>query len=216
MKKGLAISGLLPGIFEGVVDSILFSTKNINHQRWLITSALAKEGKTTAALGIAVSLSHRGKRVLLLDADLRRHSLSTCVGVNGNVGLAEIVKGEKDLAGGAQNLDDAGRLYLLGKGNGRIEPFEVLDSSKMQDILTQARSSFDFIIIDSPALEEAYDPLFLAPHVEGCLLIVQSERTGKGSIMGAIEKIHQAEGKLLGIVLNKEQRRMPGFLKRWF
>jgi capsular exopolysaccharide synthesis family protein len=201
--------------FGEVVNALLFTTKNLTQQRWLITSASAGEGKTISAIGLASTMALRNKKILLIDANLHNPSISKRCVLGTPGGLIEVLHKEWKLEEALQEIPEIRNLFVLGAGNGNVEPYELLKGKRMQEFLDKMQHLFDFIIIDSPALEGALDALLLAPHVEGCVMVVQAEKTGRSAVLKARNEIEEAGGKLLGVIFNREKERIPKIFRRW-
>ena len=200
--------------FAETADTLLFTTQNQTQQRWLISSALTGEGKTVSAIGLAFTMAKRDKKVLLIDANLRNPTISKRYGFEIHGGLIEVLLQGSKLKDVLHQDSEMENLFVLGVGNRDIEPFELFNGEGMQVFLNKIQSLFDFIIIDTPALARALDALLLVPHVEGCIIVVQAERTGRSAVLKARQQIEQAGGKILGLIFNQEKHHIPNFFHR--
>jgi len=205
----------LPEAFGETVNTLLFTTKNLTQQRWLITSALAGEGKTISAIGIASTMALRNKKILLIDVNLHNPSISKRYGFGAPGGLKEVLQKGWELNQVLHEVREIKNLFVLGAGEGNVEPYELLNGKSMGKFLNKIQHLFDFIIIDSPALEVALDTLLIVPHVEGCIMVVQSEKTGRRAVLKARNQIEEAGGKLLGVIFNREKEIIPKIFHRW-
>jgi polysaccharide biosynthesis transport protein len=184
--------------------ALLLSRPGAPPKAMLITSALAREGKTVTAVNTAVMFAQLGSRVLLIDADLRRPRCHQFFSLDNRVGLTEV------LAGGG-NPEDFVRptclqhLFVLGSGSTPPNPTELLGSRKMRETLRLLEERFDYIVIDSPPVMPVSDALLLSTFVDGVALVTDGSRTPRQQVRAACSRLQYARAKLLGIVLNKAQ-----------
>ena len=169
-------------------------------QTVLITSALPGEGKTfvTANLGQAIAQQH-GKRVLLLDADLRVSALHQLLGASLSPGLAEFLNGEADAASILQRGQQE-NLYLISGGRAVPNPVELISTGRLKILLHQLAPLFDWIILDSPPTIPVSDSRLLAELCDGILLVVRSGETPYDAAQKTCQQFQ--ERHVLGVVLN--------------
>jgi polysaccharide biosynthesis transport protein len=187
--------------YRTVRSQILLSRAGDPPRSVLITSAIAEEGKSVTAVNTAITFAQRGRRVLLIDADLRRarcHELLKC---EGREGLSEVLTGQAA-------LDDTltpthiSNLFLLGAGAVPPDPPELLGSARMDEILRELGERFEHIIIDSAPVMPISDSIVLSKHVDGVVIVV-GRSTSKQVVKRACMRISDAGAKLLGVVLNQ-------------
>ncbi len=168
----------------------------------VVTSSIPGEGKTTAALNLAVSLSDAGLSVVLVDADLRRPSVARYLGLEGSVGLTTVLIGEADLDDVLQPWGDSS-LRVLASGQVPPNPSELLGSGAMADVLEQLTSRFDMVLLDSPPLLPVTDGAILGRLAGSTLVIVGADRLHRSQLRGALESLTTAGVPVSGVVLNK-------------
>jgi protein-tyrosine kinase len=175
----------------------------------LITSAEPSEGKSTTAVNLALTFSESYERsVLLLDADLRRPSLHEIAQVPNPQGLGETLKASGEHKLPLFRLTDT--LMLAPAGRPDPNPMRALTSPRMQQMLLEASTRFDWVIIDAPPIGPIADSSLLAPLSDGVLLVVRARRTHHASVRRAVEAI--GRDRLLGVVLNDaEIHDLPGY-----
>jgi polysaccharide biosynthesis transport protein len=167
------------------------------------TSADQSEGKSTIALNTAISLGQMKARVLIIDADLRRPSIHTKLGVSNDTGLSDVLVGVASLDDAIRPTEHAG-VSLLSSGRPAPNPVGLLQSEAFETLLKTARDRFDFIIVDGPALRSIVDGIVLGVKTEGTVLIVSSTSSEGRSVRSAIDKLRSVGGiNLLGVVLNR-------------
>ncbi|MBI4874080.1 MAG: polysaccharide biosynthesis tyrosine autokinase [Acidobacteria bacterium] len=193
--------------FRAVRTSILFSGKNGYCPRVLvITSASASEGKTTVAANLAVALAGIRRRVLLIDADIRKPRLSQVFGLSPAYGLTDLLTDElatlgKGLGYVVQETSIPG-LSVLTAGPESADATDLLSSSLMSEVLRQAGSAFDMVIVDTPPLLELPDARILGRMAEAVVVVIRAGRTTRESALAVKQRL-QADGtKVLGTVLN--------------
>ncbi|MGH9433630.1 MAG: CpsD/CapB family tyrosine-protein kinase [Terriglobia bacterium] len=170
-------------------------------QTVLVTSPLPGEGKTFVAANLAHSIvQQKGRRVLLLDADLRLPQLHVSLGAPAHPGLADYLKGEADLAAIIQRGVPENLFFIPG-GNLVTNPVELISSGRLKTLLHRLAPLFDWIILDSPPSVPLSDASLLAENCDGVLLVV---RAGETPFDMAQRSCHLfADKHLLGVVLNR-------------
>ncbi len=166
----------------------------------LISSALPGEGKTTSAAALAILIAGKGSRVLLVDADLRRPSLTRYFDTKRGGGLAEAVAAaslEPFVAQVAPSLD------LLASEDASERAPEILGSAAFSRLLDQAAKKYDFVICDAPPLLPVADALLLLPLAEGMIVVAAAGQTHIDALWDAIEHVRTRNGNLIGVILNR-------------
>jgi len=166
----------------------------------LITSVGPGERKTTLSVNLAAIYAQSGRRVLLIDVDMRRPRVHRVLGIARRVGLSTLFRAPLKLEHVLQRWDDSS-LYVVTAGGIPPNPTELLQSPRMREILQEARSQFDVIVLDAPPLVFA-DPYVLAPMVDGVLLSVRVELTHRVGLVRVVEQLQQnPDVRLLGAVV---------------
>jgi len=166
-----------------------------------VTSALQGEGKTTMACNTAIALAEAGWRVLLIDADLRRPKVADYLGLDGGVGLTDVLVGDVQVGDVVQRWGDKS-LLVLPSGATPPNPSELLGSKAMADLLVALRESADIVIIDTAPLLAVTDGVVVAVQADGALLVTQQGRTSRSQVAAAARALHSVSVRLLGCVLN--------------
>lgn len=188
--------------YRAIRTALLLSKAEEAPKKILVTSSQASEGKTTTALNLAASFASVGRRILVIDADLRRPRVGRELGVLGEkAGLTEVLTGQsahKD----ALLKDLIPNVSLLLSGAVPPNPAELLGSQKMERLLEELGAEFDHIIIDSPPVLPVTDSVVLSRYVDGVTLVVRAGVTPRQAIQDAIEKLQYVGANILGCVLN--------------
>jgi capsular exopolysaccharide synthesis family protein len=173
----------------------------------MVTSATPGDGKTLTAINLALALSDSYKRrVLLVDADLRRPSIGTAAGLNGAGGLSEALKAahEEKLA----VVPITPMLTLLPGGAPDPDPMSSLTSSRMRRILEEAVTRFDWVIVDAPPVGPIADAHLLAEMVDTSVLVVRAAQTHFADAQKALETL--GRDRVLGVVFNAVDHEVSG------
>ena len=176
---------------------------NVSHESKviLVTSSIPGEGKSTTATNMAIAIAQTGKKVVLIDADLRRPMVSEYLGLEGSAGLTTALLG-------ATNLDDllqpwgSDNLHVLTSGRVPPNPSELLGSNAMSGLIDKLEANFDSVIIDAPPLLPVTDAAVLAQKVGGVVLVVGSGKVRTQDLDKALGSLKLVEADVLGVVLN--------------
>jgi polysaccharide biosynthesis transport protein len=188
--------------FRTLRTAIELSTAGAPPQILLVTSALGGEGKSTISSHLAVSFVQQGKRVLLIDSDMRKPIQHAVFGVVRRPGLSDVLAGTAPFEQCVKVLEEVPGLSLLTAGTTPPNPAELLGSARMAALLAEQRKNYDLILIDSPPALFVTDALILSGGVDGTLVVVSAGKTTKPAIVRISRLLGQTEGRKLGFVLN--------------
>lgn len=166
----------------------------------VVTSALAHEGKTTTACNLAIVLAQSGLRVCLVEADMRRPHATTLLGIDGSIGLSNVVAGQIGLADALMPWH-RGLLTVLPAGTTPPDPTRLLGSKNMAAVLATLRADFDFVIIDAPPVLPVSDAAVLAARADGAVLVARYGKTRREQLTSAIADLDAVKARLIGTVL---------------
>jgi capsular exopolysaccharide synthesis family protein len=170
----------------------------------LITSTIPQEGKSVVAGNLACVMSSGARqKVVLLEGDVRRPSLSKVFGLRAYPGLCEWLQGARTLTDSLYRLEDAG-IWLLPAGSTPANPLELLESKKLPELMEQLTSIFDWVIIDSPPVLPIADTSVWSRLADGILLVTRQGVTEKRHLQRGLEALDQK--KLIGALLNSSRR----------
>jgi capsular exopolysaccharide synthesis family protein len=167
----------------------------------VVTSAVPGEGKSTTASNLAIAFGEAGKRVLLVDADLRMPRIAEYLGLEGAVGLTNVLAGLVPVADVVQQWGRGG-LWVLPSGSVPPNPSELLGSQNMADLLVSLREDFDMVILDAPPLLPVTDAAIVAARCDGAVLVARYGRTSRSQIAGAMDALRAVDARVLGCLLN--------------
>ncbi len=167
----------------------------------VVASTGPSEGKSITAINLAWLLAQTdGIKCLIIDSDLRMPSLTDYLGIETESGLSEILTQKRPLTESLVKLEPAG-LYLLPGGEARQDVAELISGSKFTDILEEARTYFDYVIIDAPPLGIFTDANLLINHADGAFIVVRANKTRYSAVNKVLEELPRE--RMLGVVLNQ-------------
>jgi capsular exopolysaccharide synthesis family protein len=167
---------------------------------FVITSSIESEGKSTTSANLAIALADTGSRVLLVDADLRRPKIANYLGLEGAVGLTDILIGRAELQDVIQPWGRA-KLFVLPAGHIPPNPSELLGSARMEHIIAEFNRAFDVVIFDTPPLLPVTDAAILAKKVGGAIIVVAAGLAHKNQLKGAVTALENVGAPISGLVL---------------
>lgn len=166
-----------------------------------ITSALSGEGKSTAALNLAYMMAEAGKRVLLVESDMRLPAIVRRLGLNSSPGLSNLLAG---LCTGADALQTSGiqnRLWVIASGDIPPNPSELLGSEQMKTAVKKLADGFDFMVLDLPPITEVSDALIASQLTHGMVMVVRQNYANRASVAEAMRQLQYVNAKVLGFVV---------------
>jgi polysaccharide biosynthesis transport protein len=199
--------------FRALRTSILLSQADHPPQVILVTSALPREGKTTAAANLAVTLAQLGDKTALVDADLRKPGVGRLLNLAGGkyAGLSSYLAGVSSLDLVSIPHPAIPNLVAIPTGPLPPNPADLLSSHKLADAIAELRTKFKFIVIDSPPVMAATDAVILSVQADGVLLVVRSGETPKEAFSRTRELLCSVKCRILGVVLNAVDSGAPDY-----
>ena len=195
--------------YRSVRTALQFATDHGVPRSLLVTSPSPAEGKSTTALALARNFAQLGKRVLLIEADLRSPSLHMTLGLKAEAGLSNLLAGANSLADVTLATDEG--LSVILAGPLPPNPAELLSGSKFVSMLTVACARYDQVIIDGPPVLGLADSPILSNAVEGTLLVVTSGKTRIATAQQALKRLLAARGRIVGALLTKYDSKAAGY-----
>jgi capsular exopolysaccharide synthesis family protein len=199
--------------FRALRTALLLSQAGKPPQVILVTSALPREGKTTAAANLAVTLAQLGDRTLLIDADLRKPGVGRLLNMNGGkyAGLSSYLAGVSSLDLVTVQHPAIPNLSAIPTGPLPPNPADLLSSHRLADALAELRTKFKFIVIDTPPVMAATDAVILSVQADGVVLVVRSGETPKEAFSRTRDLLVSVKCNLLGVVLNAVNSNAPDY-----
>lgn len=196
--------------FRRLRSSIGFAAIDAPIRRILVTSAAKGEGKSVISVNLASVMAMDGKRVILVDADLRRPKVHDVLDLPNNRGLSQVLVGHLSLQEALQETD-LENLHVITAGPIPPNPPELLGSRAFEEVMDRLEQLADVVIFDSPPCIPVTDPLLIASRVDGVLLVMHVGQSRKGAVRQAEEMILRARGRILGVVLNRLRSKGGGY-----
>ncbi len=194
--------------FNTLRTNILFSGKHV--KSIVITSCVAHEGKSTISFEICRALAESGKRVLLIDADLRRSVMvSKLTKARGLMGLSQVLSGQIEADDAIYATQTEG-FHVLFAGPYPPNPTELVGSPAFKELIDAKRSAYDYIIVDAPPLGLVIDAALMSGVCDGAILVVNAGHIKYRFAQDVKEQIEKSGCKLLGVVLNQVDRKRSG------
>ncbi|MGN7851915.1 CpsD/CapB family tyrosine-protein kinase [Exiguobacterium sp. 22311] len=190
--------------YRTIRTNIEFMAVDREIQAILVTSATQGEGKSTTSSNLAVAYAQQGKKVLIIDTDMRRPTVHYTFKVANGLGLSSLLtrQAEKEKAILPTKVDN---LSILTAGPIPPNPAELLSSRAMEHLVSQLRADFDVIIFDAPPLLQVADSRITSKLTDGVVLVVGCTTSDRQRVLKAKEQLDLAEARILGVVLNRRE-----------
>ncbi len=196
-------------------NNVLFSHYESNDKVLAITGPDAKQGKSTISVNLAIVLALDGKKVLLVDADLRKPNIARWFGLKNNIGYSNLVKG---LCTYEEAIRESGipGLSLLTTGPLPPNPAEFLSSKANLEVVEKLKTMFDYIIYDTSPCTFISDSQIVATYVDGMIMTVTCKQTKRNSLKFALDAMKTVNAPLVGYVLNKLPMTKRGYYSKYY
>ncbi|HEV7847876.1 MAG TPA: polysaccharide biosynthesis tyrosine autokinase [Mycetocola sp.] len=186
--------------FRSLRTNLQFVNLEKGPRSFVVTSSIPGEGKSTTTANLAIALAETGASVALVDGDLRLPRVADYMGIEGGVGLTDVLIGRAELADVLQKWG-RGKLYTLPSGRVPPNPSELLGSAAMKRVLTSLTDQFDFVLIDAPPLLLVTDAAVISKLTGGVIMVAASGRTKKNELAAAVRTLESIGSNLAGVVV---------------
>jgi capsular exopolysaccharide synthesis family protein len=201
--------------FRTLRTNIQFSSLDKELQSIVVTSSGSGEGKSTVMSNLAITMAESGKKVILIDCDLRKPSVHKKMGITNYIGLTNIlVQGVKKQECVFKTTVD--NLFILTSGPIPPNPAELLGSKKMRDFIEELKHEFDLVLIDAPPVLAVTDAQILSTIADGVIFVASYGEVQKNALVDAKQLIEKVGGKVLGIVFNKVPESVSGYYGKYY
>lgn len=170
-----------------------------------ITSSMRGEGKSTTAINLSYVLAESGKRVLLIDGDLRIPSVAKKLGLETDVGLTHLLRGGEAISLGTFKFREYANWYIIPSGDLPPNPSELLGSRRMENVLKSLSENFDYIVVDLPPVGVVSDALAISQYLTGMIVVVREDYTEKRELENCVRLLKLSNVNVLGFVLNESK-----------
>ncbi len=191
--------------FRRLRTNILFSSKSKGFHTYLITSAVKGDGKSTIIANLAISIAKTGRKVLVIDADLRDSTLHKLLKTANERGLTDVLVGQAEYTDVVQKTEFEG-VDLVPGGQTPDDPAEVLGKPSLPLLLKHYEAIYDIILIDVAGSLTVTDPVVIAPFVDGVLLVVRLSYVRRDALTGTLKNLRNINANLIGVIVNRTLR----------
>jgi capsular exopolysaccharide synthesis family protein len=191
--------------YNALRTTLLLSAADLPPRLILISSSIAGEGKTTTATNLALTMAKTGSRVLLIDADLRKPTLHKVFKLHNQVGLSSYLAGSNDKS--ILNKGSHENLVIIPSGPLPPNPYDLLNSNRMEALIDNLGKDFDVIICDSPPILSVADSRVLCRFFDGMIVVARAGLTTYPMVKKSIRMIQEVKGEILGILVNAVKTR---------
>ena len=179
-----------------------------NNKVILLTSAYSNEGKSDISFNLAAELGKAGKKVLLIDADIRNSDYKSCYDIKEETqGLSQYLSGQVEQIDQVVCKTNYENLYMILAGPYAPNPIEMLGDEQFGQLLKAARQVFEYVIVDTPPLGTVVDAAVIAQYCDGALMVIRSDATSYRACQKVKAQLERSGCKILGAVLNRESTR---------
>lgn len=215
VQIGLSHNNKILEPFRIFRNNLLFLDSDNEKKIFAITGPDAKQGKSTISINLAIVMALDGKKVLLVDADLRKPNIAKWFGIKNNKGYSNLVKGLCTLEEAVKKSDIA-NLDLLPTGPLPPNPTEFLNSRANRETVKKLKENYDVIIYDTSPCSFIADTQIVSTYVDGVVMVVTIKQTKKNSLKHAIDHMRSVNAPLLGYVLNKIPISNRGYYSKYY
>ena len=178
-----------------------------------VTSSMRGEGKSTTAINLSYVLAENGKRVLLIDADLRIPSIAKKMDISGSPGLTNLLMDYDTHQMSLVKSELLDNWYILPAGDLPPNPSELLGSSRMESILQALSQRYDYIIVDLPPVNLVSDALAISSFISGMIVVVREDYTEKNELKNCFRLLNLSNVNVLGCVINESKNGKGSYSK---
>ena len=202
-------TSLLAEAYRGLRTSLEYSSVDKELKSLVITSSNPGEGKSTVSSNLAFILSQGGKKVIVVDADLRKPTIHKKFRVDNREGLTEILIGKKNINEVSKKIDE--NIHVITAGKKTPNPAEMVSSKAMEELIEILKRKYDYVIIDTPPVRTISDGVILAAKADGVVLVVRAGKTKSADIVKGYKELEKVKANIVGSVLNAVDNRRHGY-----
>ena len=201
--------------YNALRTNIIFCGESI--KTIAITSSFPNEGKSTVTRNLALNFAKAGKKVLFIDADMRKSVTIGNINVDGEtLGLSHFLSGQADVNDVICKVSNSENLYAMLTGSFPPNPSELLSSKKFKDLIESMRNQFDYVIVDTPPVNAVIDAAIIASVCDGAIIVVGAGKTRNKAVRTTKAQLEKANCHILGAVLNGAQANRDAYYNKYY
>lgn len=185
--------------YRSLRTNVMFSLPGTDCKCVGITSPNPGDGKSTTAANLAIALAQIGKRVILVDCDMRLPTVASKFRQNPVPGLSDFLVGQARIEDAVRNVEGFG-LSILPAGSLPPDPTGLLEAKQLESLFSGLRKIYDFVIVDLPPVQSVPDATILSKHMDGYLLVVREKQTRHREVVDALKQLRIVDVRILGFV----------------
>lgn len=201
--------------YKALRTNVVFSLPGLESRCIGITSSAAGEGKSTNIINLAASFGNIGKKVLLIDCDLRRSTIAEKIGIKGQPGLTDCLAGESTVKASIRKIESCS-IDVLPAGNIPPDPTVLLESKEMLELIETFKREYDYILIDFPPITAVTDAAILSEQLDGYLLVVKHNCSEYRVISDMIRQLRYINANILGIIYTNAHGGQKGYYRKYY
>ena len=188
--------------FRALRTNLEFASVDQSFRTVVVTSSVPREGKTVIASNLAVAFAQAGRRVILVDADLRRPNIHEMFGLRNDRGLTDMIRSDDITLEGVATRTEVPGLVIVTSGTPPANPAELLGSQRMQRVLERLRDSTDIVVVDTAPVGAVTDAAVLAADADATIFVIRGKRTSERAARRGREALEKVRAHVVGVVLN--------------
>lgn len=202
-------TSLLAEAYRGLRTSLEYSSVDKKLKTIVVTSSNPGEGKSTVSTNLAFVLSQGGKKVVIIDADLRKPTIHKKLKLDNTEGLTDLLIGKRNINQVSKAVDE--NINIITAGKKTPNPAEMVSSKAMEELIQFLKEEYDYVIIDTPPVRNIGDGVILAAKADGVILVVRAGQTKSGDIVKGYKELEKVKANIVGSVLNAIEKRRDGY-----
>ncbi len=195
--------------FRTLRTSIMFSHADEEPRAIVFSSAFAQEGKTSTLVNTGVSFAQLEKKVVLIDADMRKPRLHKIFNIRNLVGLSSYLTGKEGINEIIQQ-SPLGNIWVIPSGPHPPNPAELLESKRMKHLVRELKQHFDIVLLDTPPVMAVVDAVIVSSAVDGAVVVLKVNKTTRKALAGTVQALKKSKAEIIGIVYNEMEMRGGG------
>jgi capsular exopolysaccharide synthesis family protein len=197
-------SFLVQEAYKALRTNVIYSLPGGESKCIGICSPEPGEGKSTTSVNLAIALAQIGKRVLLIDCDMRMSDIARRLHITMTPGLSDFLVGQSRIEDAVRNVEELG-IYVLPAGSVPPEATSLLESKQMEHLFTAVRKIYDYVIVDLPPVTTVPDAAIMAKHIDGYLLVVRQKQTTHRKIVQMLKQLEMVNANIMGFINTSAQ-----------